>query len=238
MERALEDSPLWQRIASPFRNFGAVAGMLYVIDRLLRRLSPRLALYVYEFMAQPIVERALLSANLAKNLSFIDIEAGHPDVQRMPARPEIKAARFAQGAKCLGAYRKGNLIGYMWWCREAYDEDEVRCTYVLADRVRTVFDFDFYIFPDHRMGTAFLGVWHGANQLLRSHGIAYTFSRMTRFNLASRRAHTRLGARCVGRALFLQMGGVQAMLADMRPYVALSLTRSTRTRLVVGLPRS
>ena len=212
--------------------------MLYTIDRLLRRLSPRLALYAYEFMAQPIVERSLLSANLSKNLSFIEIGEGHPDVQRMPARPEIKAARFAQGAKCLGAYRNGNLIGYMWWCREAYDEDEVRCTYVLADRERTVFDFDFYIFPEHRMGIAFLGVWHGANQVLRSHRIAYTFSRMTRFNLASRRAHTRLGARCVGRALFLQMGAVQAMLADMRPYVSLSLTRATRTRLVVGLPHS
>ena len=237
MEFALSVSPLWQRISKPFKEFGLVAGALYSIDWLLRKLSPRLALHVYEIMAQPIADHPLLPANLAKGLTFHEIGSAHPDIHRMPARPEVKTARFAQGARCLGAYRKGELIGYMWWCRDVYEEDEVRCTYVLADPDQSVFDFDFYVLPERRMGISFLAVWQGANQEFHSRGVTYTFSRMTRFNLASRRAHMRLGARRVGRALFLKIATVQVMLADMRPYVGISLTRESRTRLHVGTPR-
>ena len=220
--------PLWQRITGPFREFGVGAGVLYLIDRLLRRISPRLALYAYEFMAQPISAGPQLPANLTKSLSFQDIDENHTDTKRMPVRPDVLAARFAQGARCLGAYRKGELLGYMWWCSGVYEEDEVRCTYALADRGHAVFDFDFYVFPEYRMGIAFLAVWHGANEVLHARGITCTFSRMTRFNLASRRAHTRLGARCIGRALFVQVANLQAMLSDIRPYISLSLAPETR----------
>lgn len=54
------------------------------------------------------------------------------------------------------------------------------------------------------MGTAFLAVSHGLNQYLHERGIVQTYSRMTRFNLPSRRAHARLGSACVGRAVFLR----------------------------------
>jgi hypothetical protein len=122
----------------------------------------------------------------------------------------------------------------MWFCRGGYEEDEVRCTFVLGRAHESVFDFDFYIFPEHRMGLAFVGLWNAANEYLHGAGVRYTFSRLTRFNLASRRAHRHLGWRVVGRALFLCLGQVQCMLATVFPYVHVSRKRSVRLTLFPG----
>ena len=149
-------SDLLQRLRAPFREFGWAAGTLYMVDRALRSISPRLGLYAYEFMVQPIGGRPLLPPNLARHLSFEEIGPGHPDIAQMPARDDIKARRFEQGARCLGAYRKGQLIGYLWYAMGRYEEDEVRCDYVLVDEAASVFDFDLYVMPQHRLGIGFL----------------------------------------------------------------------------------
>lgn len=227
---------MWQKIVGPFKEFGWGAGLLYAIDRVLRRLSPRLGLYVYEMMAQPIVSKALLPASLAKNIEYLELQEGHPDIARMPARPDIKAQRFRQGAQCLAAYKKGDLLGYVWFSRGHYQEDEVRCTYVLTSPADSVFDFDFYVMPEHRMGIAFMAIWHGANEFLRARQVTHTFSRMTRFNLASRRAHLRLGARCVARAWVLQVGSLELLVSDRRPHVGLTWRADQRIDLPLAAP--
>ena len=139
-----DDTPgLLTRLASPFREFGWAAGTAYFIDRALRKLSPNLGLYVYEFMVQPIGGKPLLPPNLSRNLSFQEILKGDPAIADMPAREDIKARRFEQGARCLGAYRKGQLIGYLWYATGRYEEDEVRCDYVLVDNAASIFDLTF-----------------------------------------------------------------------------------------------
>lgn len=210
------------RLAAPFVEFGWAAGTLYLIDRLMRWTSPQLGLEVFEFMVQPIVAKPMLPANLAKNLNFAEIGRGDPAIAEMPAREDIKARRFEQGARCLGAYRKGELIGYLWFCTGRYREDVVRCTYELVDPAHSIFDFDLYVMPKHRLGLGFLGIWHGANQFLAPKGVRYTFSRLTRFNTASRRAHAHLGWRRVGRALFLRAGRVEMMLGTLAPYLTVT----------------
>ncbi|MEN3349728.1 MAG: hypothetical protein V7632_3363 [Bradyrhizobium sp.] len=222
---------VWQRLAGPFKEFGPGAGTLYVVDRLLRSISPRLGLYAYELMVQPIAPTPLLPPNLTRNLRFLEIDCGHADLALMPARDEIKAARFEQGARCLGVYRKDKLIGYLWFSFRRYHEDEVRCTYELAVAERSVFDFDVYVMPENRMGIGFAAVWHGANAFLAQRGVGYTFSRVTRFNLASRRAHAHLGGRCVGRAMFFKAGIFELMFASIRPYLSVSWSRNHRVRL-------
>ena len=222
---------LWRRANGPFKEFGAMAGTLYAADQVLRRLSPRMGIYVYELMVQPIGGKKLLPANLAKNLTFAEIGRGDPAIDLMPARPEIKRARFDQGAICLGVFRREKLIGYAWFCFNAYEEDEVRCTYALAVPDQSVFDFDFYILPEHRMGIGFAAVWHGANEYLRARDVRYTFSRVTRFNVASRRAHAHLGCRCIGKALFFRAWRVEVMLATLAPFVFLSWSEQSRPRL-------
>ncbi|KPF52357.1 hypothetical protein D621_11680 [beta proteobacterium AAP51] len=220
-----------QKLASPFREFGLGAGGLYLLDRALRALSPSVGLQVYHFMVQPIGGKPLLPVNLSKNLSAQAIEPGHPAVAEMPAREEIKAQRFAQGAQCLGAYRKGELIGYLWYARERYREDEVRCDYVLAEPSDSVFDFDLYVLPKHRLGLGFVGLWHVANEVLGSAGVRYTFSRVTVFNVASRRAHAKLGWKRVASGLFLQAWRLEFMLASVRPFIGITLGPNQRVTL-------
>ena len=222
-----------RKISGPFREFGPAAGLLYAIDRVLSSLSPRLRLYVYELMVQPITDKPLLRGRLDRHLEIREIKAGDPEMALMPVRPEAMQARLAQNAICLGAFRKGALIGYMWFCNREYDEDEVRCTYVLGRARESVFDFDFYLFPEHRMGLGFLGLWNGANEYLSRRDIHYTFSRLTRFNVASRRAHQHLGWKTVGRVLFFQAWRLEVMVATLFPFVHVSITKAGRVRLIL-----
>jgi len=220
-----------RKISGPFREFGPAAGLLYAIDRVLSGLSPGLRLYVYELMVQPITNKPLLPGGLDKQLEIREIKAADPEMALMPVRPEVMQSRLAQNAVCLGAFRKGAFIGYMWFCNRTYDEDEVRCTYVLGRAPESVFDFDFYLFPEHRMGLGFVGLWNGANEFLTRRGIRYSFSRLTRFNLASRRAHQHFGWKIVGRALFLRVWRLEVMVATLFPFV--SMTQAGRVRLLL-----
>jgi hypothetical protein len=220
------------RLASPFREFGWFAGLLYALQRVLPRVSPHLGLRFFEFMVLPITDQPLLAPHRAANLEFREIRRGDPEVALMPARPEIKESRFDQGAVCVGAFRKGQLIGYIWFCFHTYEEDEARCTYVLPGR-EAAFDFDLYLFPEHRMGLAFAGLWHGGSAFLRNRGVRWSFSRLTVFNTASRRAHDRLGQKALGRAVFLRAWRSELMLASVAPYVHLSLGPSDRVRLAL-----
>jgi len=219
------------RLLSPFQEFGVFAGTIYCIDRVLQRLSPHLRLQFYELLEQPIPEEPLLPPRLAGSLELREIQAGSPELARMPARPDIKASRFRQNAICLAAYQKEQLVGHIWFCFRTYREDEVRCTFLLPDEQHSVFDFDLYLFPEHRMGIGFVAIWNAANEFLRARGVRCSYSRLTRFNLPSRRAHLRLGARCIGRMFVLQMGKVECTLATLPPYVHVSFSERDRTHL-------
>ncbi len=223
---------LFGRISAPFREFGWSAGLLYALDRVLRRLSPRMAIFAYEFMVQPIPEKALLPASLSRNLVFRQIRRGDPEIALMPARPGIKESRFEQGAVCVGAFRNEVLIGYIWLCFDQYEEDEVRCTYRLARPAESVFDFDLFVFPKYRMGIGFAAVWDGASEYLRARGIRFSFSRLTRFNLASRRSHDRLGWKRVAKAVFVTAWSAEFMFANTAPFISFTL-RPRRVRLLL-----
>jgi hypothetical protein len=144
----------------------------------------------------------------------------------MPARTDLKEQRFDQGAVCVGAYRNDTLMGYVWFCFQQYVEDEARCVYILP--AFAAFDFDVYVFPEHRMGRAFAAVWYGATKYLTGIGVGVSFSRVARTNMLSRRSHTRLGARRVGEALFLKLGHLQIMVSTLRPYADVSWTKAPR----------
>jgi hypothetical protein len=218
-----------QKVTSPFREFGLGVGFLYAVDRVLSRMSARLRLHAYEFMVQPIGDKPLMARR--SKLDVREIGLDDPEIALMPVRPEVMQARRRQSATCVGAFDKGELVGYMWFCHGTYDEDEVRCTYVLVDRECSVFDFDFFIFPERRMGTAFLALWDGASRLMYARGVRYSFSRLTRFNVASKRAHDHFGWKSAGRALFLQLGRLEMMFATIFPFVQASVSGRVRVNL-------
>jgi len=120
----------------------------------------------------------------------------------------------------------------MWYRQGGYAEDEVRCDYVL-EPATSVFDFDFYVFPEHRMGLAFVALWNGVNAHLAERGVRHTFSRMTRFNVASRRAHQHLGARVVSKAVVVRLWSVEALLTTQAPYLQVGIRSQARARLVL-----
>lgn len=218
------DRRTFRRILGPFREFGVLPGTAYVVNRLLRHLHPRVGLIWYDLMAQPVSDKALLPAGLARNLSFRELAADSPEVAQMAARPDVKASRFAQGSTALGTFRKNELIGYVWFCTGRYVEDELRCVYEFAHPERSVFDFDLVVMPDSRMGVGFAALWQCANQYLTSRGVRTSYSRVTRFNLASRRAHQRLGAVRIGMLFALQIGPLEVMLASVRGRSRASVT--------------
>jgi hypothetical protein len=222
-----------RKIYGPFKEFGLVAGSLYAVDRVLHGVSRSWRLQFYELMVQPITDEPLISPRLSSRHAIREIHPGDPHLSSMPVRPEIMAARLQQNAICLGAFKGQELVGYVWFARDQYEEDEVRCTYTLARPEQSVFDFDFYVYPPHRMGLAFVTLWDGARAFLHRSGIQYTFSRMTRFNEASRRAHRRLGGQVVGQALFLKLGQVQLMFGTIAPFCALSVSAAHRTRITL-----
>ena len=219
------------KVGSAVREFGWFAGLVYSMDRALLRISSSLRLYFYEIMIQPIADNPLVPQRFSKHLEIREIKRGDLEVDLMPARKEIKEQRFEQGAICLGAFQKGQFIGYIWFCFESYLEDEVRCTFLLTPPDSSTFDFDLYVFPEYRMGLAFIGIWNGANAFLRQRGVRFTYSRLTRFNVASRRAHQHLGWKLVGRTIFLSAWRAQFMVATLFPYVHVSLNARNRVRL-------
>lgn len=222
-----------ERYLSPFREFGPADGLLYATDRALARLASGLRLYCYDLMAQPVPDHRILPAHVAEKFVIRQIHRDDPEAAAMPVRPEIRDARYAQNAICLGAFRRGELIGYIWFAFGEYEEDEVRCTFVVHPPLSSVFDFDLYVFPEHRMSFAFMAIWDGANAFLRSRGIRRSFSRLTRFNTGSRRAHLKLGSKAVGQAMFFKAWRIEFMVANISPYVHASWSPTRRARIAL-----
>ncbi len=204
---------------------------MYLVDRLLCTFSERTRLQFYELMVQPIPSEPILSARLAKHYALREIAQGDSEIALMPATAEIKHSRFEQDVVCLGIYRQDRFVGYIWLATGAYEEDEVRCTYLGKPEQESVFDFDLYVFPEYRMGMTFMAIWNVVNAYLSERGKKYSFSRLTRFNLQSRRAHLKLGARCIGHTVFLQLWQFELMVADIAPFVHVSINPTKRVAL-------
>lgn len=227
MQRALH------RVLSPFQVFGSAAGALYLLDRLLRSLSPALGLRVYGLHCQPVAQDARLPPRLRQHLHHRLLLPGDPDLAQLNASPSQQAARFAQGADCLAVYRRGILLGSIWLQRGTHHEDEVRCRYELARPEVSAFDFDLVVLPAHRMGIGFAALWDAADEHLRTQGVRFCFSRISRFNLASRTAHARLGSRAIGWAVVLQAGPMELMAARTPPFAAWSWKGMPGPRLIL-----
>ena len=212
-----------RRLAGPFREFGGVIGGLYLVDWALKLLSPAWGVYPYAFVVQPIPDQPLLPSALSKNIGVERLRPSGPWLDQMVVPAPVLANRFAQGACGIAVLRKGQLTGYAWWTAASYPEQEVRCNFVLSEPAHAVFDFDVHVMPEHRMGLGFMSVWHAFVEELRRDGVKHSYSRISRFNLASLRAHARLGAQPIGRAIFVRVGALTLALMGRFPFVGVSL---------------
>lgn len=185
-------------------------GLLYLLAEGLRRASRgRVRLFKYYLMVQPLDAGPVLPAHRGRSVRVLEADPGA--LRRMPSPARRLELRFDQGARCLLAEREGRFAGYFWYVAGPYREDEVRCRFVPEPADCSVWDFDVYVVPDERSGVVFARLWDAALHHLRAQGMRYSYSRISAFNPASLAAHRRLGARLLGRSLFLCIGPWQLL---------------------------
>ncbi|MGE3936218.1 MAG: hypothetical protein AB7F67_23345 [Rhodospirillaceae bacterium] len=224
---------MFQRFRANLAALGPVNGTLYSLDRALAAVSPRLRLYRYVIVAQPVRAAPLLPPGRGKSIAVRPLEPGDPAFAQLPIGPDVLAWRFGQGATCLGAFRDGVAIGCLWLAFDGFEEDEIAARFV-PDPAAAAWDFDVWVDPAHRTGLAFARLWDEANALMRARGIRWSVSRISAFNAGSQTAHARLDARPLGTVTALRLGGLQLAWSGTRP--RLSLAAGRRGRPVYRIP--
>lgn len=219
---------VFSKIAALFRTLGAKTAALYLLSRGVDALRLPFEVRSYRLIAQPVASAPRLKGS--RGGSFVGREIGPRDsaLAEMPLEQDTLDFRFGQGARCLGLFREQALVAYIWLTLGPYEEDEVRCRFLPLPEGRTSWDFDLYVLPAYRLSPAFLKMWDEADAFLRAHGVAWSCSRISAFNLASVRSHARLGGVDLGGADFLTAGPVQILVSGRAPWIHLAVTRGSR----------
>jgi hypothetical protein len=181
-----------------------------------------LRLYKYHLIAQPVSRTPLLPSRRGRSIDVRLIHEKDEIVRQFPRPAAAIQARFAQGAKCLVAFKDEQFVGFLWLLLGSYQEDEVRARYIPFPEKRTAWDFDVYVEPNFRLGFTFPRLWDTANAFLMEHDVLWSCSRISAFNAGSLGAHARLGTTTLGSAIFFCAGPWQITLASVAPYFHLS----------------
>jgi hypothetical protein len=212
-------------------------GALYAVSRALERLSRgRCRFFKYYFVAQPVPEKPQAIPARTTQIKVYRVSGAEDIVATFPRPPGTIAKRFADGAACFVAERDGVLGGFIWIKLDRYDEDEVRCDYLLDSARGIAWDFDAWVAPEFRMTRAFVHLWEAANEYLRLHGCRWSTSRISAFNPVSLASHRRLGAMHLHTGVFLAVGSAQLALFSCRPYFHFGVGAGSRPKLTFGPP--
>lgn len=221
---------LRDKLRDVYGPLGALDGTLYLADQLMARMSGgHLRLFKYLLVAQPVPVdggRPLRDDPATRILPATAADTGLRS--EFPRPPAVIDQRYAQGASCLCAFVKERFAGYLWWVRERYVEDEVRCLFVFDRPEHSAWDFDVYVVPEYRLGRTLARLWSAANRRLAADGVRWSFSRISAFNKASLAAHARLGLRHCRSVIYLRLGPVQLTLWGAAPFVHLSFSDAQR----------
>lgn len=223
----------FQKLRAVFNEFGP-KGLLYLLTRALEGTPA--GVHCYHLVAQPVPGGPLLPAGRGRSIEVRLMERADPALSQLPLTAEVLDRRYGQNAICLGAFKEGAVIGCLWLCLGPYREDEVRCRFVPQPEGGAAWDFDVYLHPEQRLGLGFARLWDEAHRRLRERGVAWSMSRISTLNLKSLAAHRRLGARQLGMATFVQLGGAQLMVSSLSPHVHLSLRRGSAPSLLLKAP--
>ncbi len=226
--------PRWNQITDAVKRLGWQDGTLYLVSHTLQLMSKGfLRFHKYYLVAQPVPARPFLS-HPTSELRIERIASEHPLVAQFPRPQAVLERRFADGAVCIAASKRGKFIGFIWLQYGKYEEDEVRCHYLPSPVDRAVWDYDVYIEPIYRKGRMFLRLWDAAHDYLRRSGIEWTVSRISAFNRESLSSHRRLGTVPLGKASFLCAGRAQVALFSIPPVFRVSCTTRSSPPIVLN----
>jgi hypothetical protein len=224
-----------QRIRNTFSELGSFDGSLYFLDYALRKISGNHAYLIrYYLVAQPVRTEAACRASLKNPVT--PLAPGDPLVPLFPRPPEVIAKRLRNNSLCFLARSGDEFAGFLWLAFNAYDEDEVRCRYELADPTTCVWDYDVHVEPKYRISRTFARLWDAANAHLTENGIRWSMSRISAFNPASLAAHGRLGIHKLYSASFLCLGPLQISVIGAAPWVHISFSDNSRPTVQLTPP--
>ncbi len=224
-------------IKTVFKEMGLRDGAWYGCTRVLEALSGgRVRLVKYYLVAQPIGQPGSKPMRPDAATTLRSVPAGDALEAAFPRPPAVLAMRRAAGAACTAALVRGEFAGFIWIQRGRYEEDELRCTYVLDDPVRSVWDYDVYVEPKYRVGRTMARLWSHVDAELAATGVRWSFSRISAFNPASLASHARLGIVRCGSALFLRVGPAQLSWVPQFPFLHLSFSDARAPRVHLRPP--
>jgi len=224
---------VFAKLKSTVATMGAGNASLYALSRALSALfGHHVRIVKYYFAAQPVAGAEGAGASGSFALQWAERDS--PLFSQVERPPQVIAARFALGARCLAATVNGSeLAGFLWFVIGPYDEDEVRARFIPSPAGRASWDFDVTVMPRFRMGRLFSYLWRRASGELAGQGVTHSLSRISAFNPVSLKSHQRLGARIVGKATFVCIGKWEMMRASMPPRWHVSWRESQRPTLQI-----
>jgi hypothetical protein len=196
---------------------------LYLLHRLLVKASGgRCRIVPYALYAQPVGKAAAVPLRADAATRVVRAKPGDAIVAHFPRPSAVIDRRFRAGYECHVAEVKGEFAGYIWVSRVPYEEDEVSCRFEFAQPDLSAWDFDVFVVPRWRVGRTMARLWRAVDMDLSAHGVRWSFSRISLFNMGSLASHARLSAVRIGWAVFLVAGRWQIGLFSTAPYAALS----------------
>ena len=190
---------------------------LLVAIRITAKLSIPASFTKYYFVSQPLNAVPLMPKKKGSKLRIVELPPNALENHPCPRPYAVLAERYQQHATCLAAFKGDEFTGCLWYTKNHYQEDEVRCMYQLVS-AKSVWDFDVFIETKHRTSLVFLKLWDAASNKLNAEGFDWSLSRISAFNSISLSSHKRLGATVFGWALFVRLGFIQFTFSSLQPY--------------------
>lgn len=209
---------------SDIRAMGFGGWVFYLMDRLLDRISRgRARLWVFRFYAQVVPPRPMLPASRNTRLRVGPLAEGSIDPALFDRPPGAIEERFRAGSACIAALDEDQLAGFMWLHFGRLRERLLECDFEPLPSGQTCWDYDLEVAPKYRLGRTFVRLWDEANRLLRDRGVAASISWVTLWNLASQRAHQRMGAQPLGWLGVVDLFGLKLAVRPVWPLAEIAL---------------
>jgi hypothetical protein len=225
-------------LAKVVKEIGLWNACLYALNELARRLVGEDVLRKYYLFAQPVPPSPLFPRNKGRQLDINVLSPEQVYCHVSNRQLSVLRDRIDQGSICIGAFRDGRLVGYLWYVQGRYREDEVRCDFCPAPEHASSWDYDVYLDPALRGSLAFVRLWDHGYEHMRARGIRWSMSRISAFNAVSVLSQERMRAVRVGSLLFFVIGRIQVMFGTVAPFLHFSFGARSRPRVRVRAPHT